>query len=272
VDSSKNNATGRHIMITGGSQGLGLAMTRAFIERGARVTAIARGVEGLDRAREAGATIIAGDATDAELMTRAVSAGQPDVLILNAGARLASKPIDEQTWEEYSAIWNTDVKAGLAGTQAALYVPMRPGSRVLLMSSGAAMVLSVPYIEPASLWLSGGYVGAKRMVWYMAHQANAVSRKRGLGVEFQVLVPAQLMPGTPLGHAVAAAYARYEGTTAEEHVLRRYGSILDPEHFGKMVAELVGDARYESGVAYGFRADAGIMPLDVPVQPLSKSS
>jgi hypothetical protein len=36
----------------------------------------------------------------------------PDVLILNAGARLPMMPIDEQSWEEFSAPWNTDVRAG----------------------------------------------------------------------------------------------------------------------------------------------------------------
>jgi hypothetical protein len=37
----------------------------------------------------------------------------PDVPILNAGARLPMKPIDQQSWDEFSTAWNTDVKAGL---------------------------------------------------------------------------------------------------------------------------------------------------------------
>jgi hypothetical protein len=128
-------------------------------------------------------------------------------------------------------------------------------------------VLSVPFIEPSSLRLSGGYVGAKRMLWFMAHQANAVSDERGLGLKFQVLVPAQLIPGTALGHAAAAAYAEIEGVTPEEHVLHRYGSILEPSRLGEMVADVVADPRYADGVAYGFRADAGIIPLDMELQP-----
>jgi hypothetical protein len=58
------------------------------------------------------------------------------VLILNAGARLPMKAIDEQTWDEFSTARNTDVKAGLTGIQAALKTPMNPGGRVLVMSSG----------------------------------------------------------------------------------------------------------------------------------------
>jgi hypothetical protein len=66
-----------------------------------------------------------------------------------------------------------------------------------------------------------------------------------------------------LGHAVASACGEVEGVSAEQHVLHRYGSILEPGTFGKMVADLVSDPRYTGGVAYGFRADAGIMLLDL---------
>ena len=262
--STMNALTHTHAVVTGASQGLGLAMTKALLARGARVTAIARSKDRLDAARQLGATTLAGDATDAELMNRVVADQQPDVLILNAGARLAMKPIDAQSWEEFSAMWNTDVKAGLVGMQAALNTPLKPGARVLAMSSGASMVMSVPFIAPASLRLSGGYVGAKRMLWFMAHQANTVSRERGLGLHFQVLVPGQVIPGTALGHEVASAYARLEGVSAEQHVRDRYGSILAPDRFGEMVADLLAEPRHAGGVAYGFRADAGIFPLDLP--------
>ena len=44
---------------------------------------------------------------------------------------------------------------------------------------------------------------------------------------------------------------------------RRYGSILRPAQVGEQVAELLGDPRYSHGVAYGFRHDCDIQPLDV---------
>ena len=140
-------------------------MAKAFLARGAQVTAIARNAERLEQARQLGVTTVADDATDARLMDRIVADVQPDILVLNAGARLPMMPIDHQTWDDFSAAWNTDVKASLVGIQAALNTPMRPGSRVMTMSSGAATVMSSPYIEPESLRLSGGYIGAKRMVW-----------------------------------------------------------------------------------------------------------
>ena len=235
------NLNGKRVVITGGSQGLGLAMVEALAACGANVTAIARDRARLAAAEQAGAAVIAGDATDAALMNRAVREEAPDVLILNAGARLPMKPIDQQSWDEFSTAWNTDVKAGLVGIQAALNTPMKPGGRVLVMSSGASMVLAVPFIKPDDLSLSGGYIGAKRMLWFMAHSANAVSRERELGLHFQVLVPCQLIPGTTLGYQVAAAYAAIEGVSVDELVVQHY----------------------VNGVGCGFRNDSDILPLDV---------
>jgi len=256
------NLANARVIVTGGSAGVGLAIVRALAERGADLTAIARDPGRLGAARDAGARTIVGDATDAALIKGAVAGIDPDVLILNAGARLPLVTIDQEDWDSFSSIWNTDVKATLAGVQAALNTPMRRGARVLLMSSGAAMVMSHPAIEPRSLRRSGGYIGAKRMIWFMAHQAQAVSHDRQLGINFQVLVPTQAMAGTELGHAVAAACSQEEGLTIDEYMHRRYGPTLHPSQIGRQVADLLVEPRYETGTAYGFRADMDLISLD----------
>jgi len=261
------NLNGKRVMVTGGTQGLGLAMVKALIASGANVTAMSRDRSNLEAAEKVGASVIAGDATDATLMNSVVRDETPDVLILNAGTRLPIKPIDQQSWDEFSIVWNTDVKAGLVGIQAALNTPMKRGGRILVMSSGASMVLAVPFIKPENLSLSGGYVGAKRMLWFMAHSANTVSRDRDLGLHFQVLAPMQLIPATTLGHEVAAACAEIEGISVDEHVMKRYGSVLRPAQVGEQVAELLGDPRYMQGVAYGFLSESDILPLDVTYDP-----
>lgn len=171
-------------------------------------------------------------------------------------------PIDQESWDSFSSIWNTDVKAAHAGIQAALNTPMRSGTRVLIMSSGAAMVMSHPAIEPRSLYLSGGYIGAKRMVWFMAHEAQAVSQDRQLGITFQVLVPTQAIAETELGHAVASVASKEEGLSIDDYMLKRYGPTLHPSQIGRQVAELLAEPRYRTGTAYGFRADIDLIPLD----------
>jgi NAD(P)-dependent dehydrogenase (short-subunit alcohol dehydrogenase family) len=256
------NLLNQQVLVTGGSRGLGLAVVKALIAKGAKVTVLARDRRRLAEVAETGAVVVAGDATDAALMDGLVADLRPSILILNAGATPHMGTIDQQTFESFSVAWNTDVKATLHGIQAALKAPLRQGSRVLLASSGAAMVLSVPGIRPEAMRLSGGYVGAKRVIWLMAHNANEVARERGLGIHFQVLLPLQLVGETDLGRTVAGAYAERDGTTIEEH-MERYGTPLLPAQYGEEISELLADPRYGTGVAYGFRRDTPIAALDV---------
>ena len=58
-------------------------------------------------------------------------------------------------------------------------LPLAPGARVLVGSSGAALQGSP---------LSGGYAGARRMLWLMARYANGVAEQKGLGIRFQAIV------------------------------------------------------------------------------------
>jgi NADP-dependent 3-hydroxy acid dehydrogenase YdfG len=104
--------------------------------------------------------------------------------------------LDEISWEDFTAPWETDVKAGLYWVQAALNLPLKPGSRVLVGSSGAAQNGSP---------LSGGYAGAKRMLWFMANYANGVSKQKELGIRFQAIVPMQMIGGTGVGDTGANA-------------------------------------------------------------------
>jgi NAD(P)-dependent dehydrogenase (short-subunit alcohol dehydrogenase family) len=58
------NLNGKRVVITGGSQGLGLAMVEALAACGVNVIAISRDRANLSSAEHAGAAVIAGDATE----------------------------------------------------------------------------------------------------------------------------------------------------------------------------------------------------------------
>src|SRR5262249_13333876 len=140
--------------------GLGLGTVEALSAGGASVIAIGRDRDRLAYAATLpGVSTREGDVTDAALAARILGEVRPSIVVLNAGATPHTAPIHEQTWEGFSAGWNTDVKAGLHWIQAALRLPLDPGSRVLIASSGAAVGGSP---------MSGGYAGAKRMLWFMA--------------------------------------------------------------------------------------------------------
>ena len=211
------------------------------------MTVLARHRAGLGDVERLGADAMQGDATDAALIDGLAANLRPSILVLNAGATPHMGAIDEQSFESFSMVWNTDVKATLRGVWAALKAPMPNGGRVLLVSSGAAMVLSHPAIRPEAVRLSGGYIGAKRVILLMAHNADRIAQERGFDLHFQALLPLQLVGDTGLGRNVAGAYAEREGTTVEEHLINRYGNPLLPKQYGEEVADVLTDPRSPEG-------------------------
>jgi hypothetical protein len=243
----------QRIIVTGGNSGLGLGLVEALVERRAQVTVLARNPAHLAEVHERlGVDTIAGDIADQDLPATVLARVRPDVIVLNAGSVPMLAPIHEQTWENFSVVWNTDVRAGLQWIQAALRLPLAPGSRVLIGSSGAAVNGSP---------LSGGYAGAKRMLWLMADYANDAARRLGLGIRFQVLVPRQMVGETARGHEAAEAYAKRLDLSVPDF-LARFGKPMPPRQFGEHVVSILTDPRYAEGTAFGLKGDTGITSLD----------
>ena len=95
--------TGKTVLVTGGSKGIGLACAKAFLAEGARVAIVSRAQANLDRAAAGlpGIVAIAADLTDAAAALSAVETaerqlGPIDVLVNSAGAARRT-PADELT-------------------------------------------------------------------------------------------------------------------------------------------------------------------------------
>ena len=244
--------THRNILVTGGSRGLGLGLVEALVARDARVTVVARDAQALKAVRDRlGVATVAADVADAEAARRLVGEIAPEVLVLNAGATPPMDRIDRISWADFAATWESDVRAGLFWVQAALTRPLAPGARVLLGSSGAAINGSP---------LSGGYAGAKRMLWVMAKYANALSQQQGLGIRFQAIVPLQMVAGTGVGEAGAAGYAKASGITSAAFLARF--PAMTPRQFGEQVATLLEDPSHDDEVAFGIKGDAPMAVLE----------
>jgi len=242
-----------HVVVTGGSSGLGLGLVEALVSRGAKVTVVARNSDALKSVRaRLGVATIPADVTDAAATHRVLSETRPDLLVLNAGAKPPMGRLDKLSWDDFSATWETDVKAGFHWLQAALRLPLKRGSRVLVGSSGAALNGSP---------LSGGYAGAKRMLWIMARYANGVSDQADLGIRFQVIVPQQMVGGTGVGDTGATAYANAMGIPKEQF-LARFGASMPPQDFGEKVVCVLNDPQYAAGMAFGLKGDTGITILE----------
>jgi NAD(P)-dependent dehydrogenase (short-subunit alcohol dehydrogenase family) len=253
TESSLDSLEGRHILVTGGSRGIGLGIVEALVARHARVTVVARDPARLaEVASRLGVAIIAGDVTDASLARTVLRQVQPSVLVLNAGASPALGTIDQLTWEDFEKPWQVDVKAGFHWVKEAIALPLPRGSRVILGSSGAAVNGSP---------LSGGYAGAKRTLWLMAQYGNSAIADRNLGIHFQVILPMQIMGDTELGRAAAEAYAKRKGVSLQAF-LAGFGEPLTPKKVGEHVVSILTDPKYAGGVAFGLRGDRGIVALD----------
>ncbi|NPU63647.1 SDR family NAD(P)-dependent oxidoreductase [Bradyrhizobium sp. 83012] len=243
----------KSVIVTGGSRGLGLGLVEALVDHGAKVTVVARGTEALDAvAARLGVATIAADVTEEAAAWRILGEIRPDILVLNAGAKPPMGRLDQLSWTDFSVAWETDVRAGLYWIQASLKLPLRPGSRVLVGSSGAAVTGSQ---------MSGGYGGAKRMLWFMAKYANGVSQEAKLGIRFQAIVPRMMILGTGVGDTAAGAYAGSMGITSEAFVAR-FGSPMPPRAFGDRVISVLEDPRFADGLVFGLNGDAGVTVME----------
>jgi NAD(P)-dependent dehydrogenase (short-subunit alcohol dehydrogenase family) len=225
-----SNLTGKTALVVGASRGLGRGIALALDKEGAPVVAVARDKAALAELAAAGTDIRpeAGDAAREETAAELIGRYQPEILVIGAGAVPLGLPLQEHTWETLSLHWQADVKIAFSWLKAALLAPLRSGSRIIVISSGAAV-----FGSPAS----GGYAGAKATQRFLAAYAAEESHRAGLGITVTAVLPA-MTPLGAVGRAGVQAYAARAGKT-EEEFLADMGQPLTPELAGSAVVDLV---------------------------------
>jgi NAD(P)-dependent dehydrogenase (short-subunit alcohol dehydrogenase family) len=228
-------------VVTGASRGLGRGVVEALASRGARVVAIARDEATLSSlSREVPRVVpVAGDATDEALADRVLRQESPDLVVLCAGAMPVLGALQEQTWDGFATNWNVDAKSTFVWLRLALLLPLKRGSHVIVVSSGAAVQGSP---------VSGGYASAKRAQWFLADYAATESGRASLGLRVHCLLPS-LNGSTELGRAGIRAYAQRAGVTPEEFA-KRFHPPLTPEIMGRGVLELFEESERFPQLAY----------------------
>ena len=210
-------------IVVGASRGLGRGIAQVLVDSGTPVIAVARSAIRMEEVQ----TVVA-DATDASVPGRLIDRYRPRNLVLVAGASPLVRPIQRHTWETFSANWETDVRMTFHWVREALLTPLEPGSRVVVMSSGAALQGSP---------LSGGYAGAKATQRFIAAYAQEEANRDGLGITFTAILP-RITPLTELGRPAVEAYAARAGVTKEKY-LEQMGPLVTPEAAGNAVLELL---------------------------------
>ncbi|HEV2639925.1 MAG TPA: SDR family oxidoreductase [Actinocrinis sp.] len=225
-----SDLSGKTTIVVGASRGLGRGIATAFAEAGAPVVAVARTESALAELAGGPGQIQAevADAADASAPAALLGRHDPEVVVLVAGASPLMRPLPEHTWETFSANWETDVRIAFHWLREILLKPLRPGSRVLVISSGAALAGSP---------LSGGYAGAKATQRFLTAYAQDEAKRSGLDLTFTAIMP-RITPLTELGRSAAQAYAARGGVTEEEY-LKQMGPLLTPEAAGAALVDLV---------------------------------
>jgi NAD(P)-dependent dehydrogenase (short-subunit alcohol dehydrogenase family) len=141
------NLRGKVAIVTGGASGIGGAVTRLFVERGARVVAVdLQRDAGEALARELGDAVVfrQGDVSDRAVADAAVAAaverfGALDTLINNASAS-RQKPIEEQTDDDWRLAMDTGLYATRNFMLAALpELRKAGGASIVNFGSGAGL-------------------------------------------------------------------------------------------------------------------------------------
>ncbi|MGY0235917.1 SDR family NAD(P)-dependent oxidoreductase [Longispora urticae] len=225
-----SDLSGRTTIVVGASRGVGRGIATAFAEAGAPVVAVSRTAVTFPEPSN-GAGSIQSEVVDAGRATVPASLldrYEPQVVVIVAGAVPHMRPLQEQTWETFSVNWETDVRITFHWLREVLLTPLRPGSRVIVVSSGAALAGSP---------LSGGYAGAKQTQRFITGYAQDEANRAGLDITFTTVLP-RFSPTTGVGEPAVRAYAARAGRSVEEF-LQAAGPLVSPEGAGAALIELV---------------------------------
>jgi short-subunit dehydrogenase len=142
--------TGRVMVVTGASSGIGAATARLAHAQGARLVLAARRAERLASLAEElpGSLAVPTDVTQAAavaaLCERALATfGAIDVLINNAGQGL-HVPLHEVEPDDFGAVWELNVMAPLALMQAVLPAMTRQGAGSIVNVSSGTSLMAIP--------------------------------------------------------------------------------------------------------------------------------
>jgi len=239
---------GKIALITGGSEGIGLATAQEFIKEGAFVFITGRRKEVLDAAvatlgpNATGVQSNAENLNDLDRLYAEIKAkkGKLDVLFANAGIYAGGVPLGQITEEHYDSIFGVNVKGLVFTVQKALP----------LMGKGGSIILNGSVVAVKGFPSLSVYSATKAAVRNFARGWTA--DLKGTGIRVNVVSPGPIdTPGTrALGGGTTAALDQFAS-------LVPLGRVGEGSEIAKAVVYLASD---DSSFVAGFdlMVDGGV--------------
>jgi 3-oxoacyl-[acyl-carrier protein] reductase len=215
-----SSVSGRSVVVTGGSKGIGKGIARCFANAGAKVVIVARHLDQAEAAaREIGngASACAGDVTRLEDMeaaakTAAARNGGIDVLCANAGVFPQAR-IEDMTPEQWDEVVDCNLKGCFLSVKACVpWLKQSDQPRIVLTSS-----------------ITGPVTGFPGWTHYGASKSGQLGFMRTACIElakYGITVNA-VMPGNIVTEGLEGLGADYLETMAASIPLKRLGSVDD---------------------------------------------
>ena len=245
----------KHVLITGGSKGIGLACAVVFLEEGAKVSLVSRDQTNLDLARKEllkkfpnaqnRIAVIAADLRDAASAARALdqaesALGELDILVNSAGAakRTAAPDLTPEVWRN------------AMDAKFFTYINMMDPAIKRMASRKRGVIVNVVGAGgkvASTLHISGGSANAALML----ASAGMAAAYAPLGIRVNAVNPAAtLTERLKEGMKVTAAHEQISEAQALAQATSRVpmGRLATPEEVADTVAYLASDrASYVTG-------------------------
>ncbi|MDQ6778365.1 MAG: 3-oxoacyl-ACP reductase FabG [Actinomycetota bacterium] len=222
--------TGRSVLVTGGTKGIGKGIARTFVEAGARVSIVGRDPHaGADAAAELGeqggeVEFIRADVGVGEDAERMVAEtvdrfGSLEVLCANAGIFPAAR-LEDMSEQDIDDIFATNVKGTILAVKAAIPALSRSGhGRVIITSSITGPITGYPG------WSHYGATKAAQLGFLR----TAAIELAGQGITINAVMPGSVETEAELG-------PEYRSKMEASIPQRRLGTVADIGHAALFLA------------------------------------